>query len=177
MNTSIPEQRPSEVLDSALQDSAVCIGCGCADMEPCITPEGPCHWLYRSGDGRLGVCSACDYALSVNRILNERHRQIVDELWSAERDDTYTDESLAMVAACYAAPTGIFRVKHGDPDADPIEATMVPAWPESWHKEWDKRGKHNRIHQLEIAGALIAAEIDRLTRLEQAGKEGPNGKY
>jgi hypothetical protein len=28
---------------------------------------------------------------------------------------------------------------------------------------WDKREKHSRIRRLEIAGALIAAEIDRLT--------------
>lgn len=35
-------------------------------------------------------------------------------------------------------------------------------WP--WPTEWDKRGKHSRHRQLEIAGALIAAEIDRLRR-------------
>jgi len=34
--------------------------------------------------------------------------------------------------------------------------TQVPAW--------DKRKKHNKLRRLVIAGALIAAEIDRLQR-------------
>jgi hypothetical protein len=39
----------------------------------------------------------------------------------------------------------------------------------SWRrvKVWDKREKHDRMRRLEIAGALIAAEIDRL---EAGGK-------
>jgi hypothetical protein len=39
------------------------------------------------------------------------------------------------------------------------------AWPESWDEIWgEKMHDHPRIEQLAIAGALIAAEIDRLQR-------------
>jgi hypothetical protein len=48
------------------------------------------------------------------------------------------------------------------------------AWP--WSRNWDKRDKHSRTRRLEIAGALIAAEIDRLVSdphlmAASAGKE------
>ena len=57
-----------------------------------------------------------------------------------------------MAAACYAAPAQIF-----------VEMSeYVDAWP--WEPQFDKRGKHSRIRCLTIAGALIAAEIDRLKR-------------
>lgn len=39
-------------------------------------------------------------------------------------------------------------------------ADEVGPWP--WSDAWDKRKKHDRIRQLSIAGALIAAEINRL---------------
>ena len=31
----------------------ICKVCGCTDDKPCITEEGPCHWVMR------GFCSAC----------------------------------------------------------------------------------------------------------------------
>ncbi len=40
---------------------------------------------------------------------------------------------------------------------------MVDPWP--FEKELDKRLKHNRIKKLAIAGALVAAELDRLLRI------------
>jgi hypothetical protein len=38
-------------------------------------------------------------------------------------------------------------------------------WP--WDREWWKPTPNNRIRELAKAGALIAAEIDRLQRLEE----------
>lgn len=39
---------------------AVCIGCGCDDLHPCVV-EAPqaCHWLRLDRGAGLGVCSAC----------------------------------------------------------------------------------------------------------------------
>ncbi|HCT33652.1 MAG TPA: hypothetical protein DF966_10890, partial [Sulfitobacter sp.] len=37
-------------------------------------------------------------------------------------------------------------------------------WPSEWDDEWDKRDQLDRRRKLVIAGALIAAEIDRLDR-------------
>jgi hypothetical protein len=38
-------------------------------------------------------------------------------------------------------------------------------WP--WPAEFDKREKHGQKRSLEIAGALIAAELDRIERINE----------
>lgn len=96
-------------------------------------------------------------------VMAERRRQLDAEGWSAAHDDEHDDESLAIVAACYAAhgvaaPDGLVRVLV-DANGEPRDA-----WPSSWGYEWDKRRKHPRLRKLAIAGALIMAEIDRLLR-------------
>jgi hypothetical protein len=105
----------------------------------------------------------------VELIAAERRRQISVEGWTPEHDDEHEDSSLAMAAVCYAADRPIFEreewtggVQFGDP------------WP--WGPAWDKRPRDRkgdlcearttkqRIRNLVKAGALIAAEIDRLQR-------------
>lgn len=95
-------------------------------------------------------------------IAKERRRQVSAEDWSPEHDDEHTSEELARAGAFYAWPTerGIGDV-YGDQSL----------WPDEWHIKWDKKHKHSRIRQLVIAGALIAAEIDRLQRQESAPAE------
>lgn len=87
-------------------------------------------------------------ASGVARISIERQRQIFEEGWSAQHDWAHDGGELAVAAACYA-------LAHGD-----TESTGVPStWPfeASWWKPSD-----DPIRNLEKAGALIAAEIDRL---------------
>jgi len=80
-------------------------------------------------------------------ILNERERQIFSEGWGPYHDNQHTDGSLVQVAIAYAGSAiGIPRYQ----------------WPQSWDTKWDKRKRHDRRRKLVIAGALIAAEIDRL---------------
>lgn len=75
-------------------------------------------------------------------IVSERRRQISEEVYTAEHDAFYIDDELVRAAICYAAPwIG-------------IEATWP--WPAKWYKP------KTREHDLARAGALIAAEIDRL---------------
>lgn len=81
-------------------------------------------------------------------IAFERERQIEQEGWTAEHDDQWTSEELAYAAAFYALPE-----KYGE---------LLSFWP--FALEWNKKSQHNRLRQLQIAGALIAAEIDRLGR-------------
>lgn len=81
-------------------------------------------------------------------IALERGRQIEDEGWSPEHDDQWVNDELVRAAVYYALPR-----RHD----------VLIAWP--WAEAWNKKDKHSRIRQLEIAGALIAAEIDRLQRL------------
>jgi hypothetical protein len=81
------------------------------------------------------------------RIAAERQRQITDERWSARHDGTHTKGQLAMAAAVYAMPPAV----RGD---------GLALWP--WDPWWYKPTPNDRIRELEKAGGLIAAEIDRL---------------
>ena len=110
---------------------------------------------------------------AIDLIRNERERQINTEGWTPEHDDEHENGELAYAAACYAAPEEIylhrdaeisFFINSGDRgDREPLPERHISAWP--WDEEWDKRDKHDRLRQLVIAGALIAAEIDRRLRL------------
>jgi hypothetical protein len=106
------------------------------------------------------------------RIANERRRQIEKEGWTAYHDDDMHDgPSLALAAVCYALPPDheARRPQGGYVDRVP------PLWP--WDEEWWKPvatpndPKLGRIRELEKAGALIAAEIDRLLRAAQPRQE------
>jgi len=95
------------------------------------------------------VQSGCDL------IVAERHRQITSEGWDESHDDSHADGGLALAAAVYATPSARRHYGwHG----------MPQGWP--WDAHWFK--PDTRIRELVKAGALIAAEIDRLQRLEAA---------
>lgn len=81
----------------------------------------------------------------VRRISDERHRQIEKKGHTADHDDTLSDNSLIDAAMAYIT-------------------TNTDNWP--WHDEESYPTFGTRIRNLEKAGALIAAEIDRLIRLE-----------
>ncbi len=107
----------------------------------------------------------------VERIAAERQRQIDVEGWTPEHDDEHDNAEMAMAAACYAAPDLIYTM---DPD-HVQQVVFEDPWP--WDQSWDKRPyrgnrlkanatatRATRIRMLEKAGALIAAEIDRILR-------------
>jgi hypothetical protein len=88
----------------------------------------------------------------IERIGAERKRQIEVEGWTAEHDDKWVNGELAEASATYAS------LPH-------CEGAFI-----NWRKlhwpfdiEWYKP-EENRIRELEKAGALVAAEIDRLLR-------------
>jgi hypothetical protein len=94
-------------------------------------------------------------------IAAERRRQIEAEGWTPEHDDQHQDSELAFAACYYAMPCMI--VRHCGEHLCPI----VPGdfFKETgWDQKWAKRDKKGRIQRLAVAGALIAAEIDRLKR-------------
>ncbi len=91
-------------------------------------------------------------------IAAERDRQINEEGWSAEHDAEHTGCELAWAATHYVAPGPI---KARSLITDEYEADV---WPGTWSDVWNKKEKHDRIKQLVIAGALIAAEIDRILK-------------
>jgi len=92
------------------------------------------------------------------------------------------ESQLAMAAACYAAPEQLYRLQGGDDDF-----IMADPWP--WEKNHDRRQSvgerklyggtlpadpdsctiEERIELLALAGAMIAAEIDRLKTVSMSG--------
>lgn len=106
-------------------------------------------------------------------IAEERNRQIDQEGWDAEHDDNHEEGELALAAICYASPVPIFiKEEHGRgigfidpwPWFDTVEVTRYNDGLTTRVPAWDKRKKHSKLRRLVIAGALIAAEIDRLQR-------------
>ncbi len=77
----------------------------------------------------------------IDLIAAERRRQIMEEGWTPEHDAEHVNGELALAAACYTS---------GD----------FGNWP--WDPQWLK--PKDRVRDLVRAGALIAAELDRLAK-------------
>lgn len=129
----------------------------------------------------------------IELIAAERQRQIEVEGWTAEHDDEHGDQDMARAAACYARPRtpttcadcdgrGRFKIDHVfSPDEEgPCgkcggvgivgpDASVPTDWP--WDDEWWKPVPDDRVRELTKAGALIAAEIDRLLRAASEEKQ------
>jgi hypothetical protein len=127
---------------------------------------------------RSVISSASPLSDGVSLIAAERKRQVEKEGWTPAHDDEHTMQEIALAAAVYAWP-------------QPRPLAVKKAWP--WDRGWFKptipeyeltgcgcRGAGEcehwggvspdaravaRIRDLTKAGALIAAEIDRLSRL------------
>lgn len=102
----------------------------------------------------------------IEMIAAELKRQIEEEGFGAVRDAAHVNDELARVAICYIASASDLQIDETDTHGSSVPAyrSARDLWPESWHKDWDKRDTHSRRRKLEIAGALIAAELDRLIR-------------
>lgn len=97
----------------------------------------------------------------IELISEERERQKSVEGWTQEHDAEHCFGELANAAACYAI-TDFYKTR----DVVSVECEdgtvrQVPVmWP--WNGIWWKPEPNDRIKELTKAGALIAAEIDRL---------------
>lgn len=87
---------------------------------------------------------------AIEMLIKERERQLNEEGWTTEHDDTHIGYELSLAAGSYIAPVFI------DDNRIPVQ------WP--WDKEWWKPSPDNKIKELVKAGALIIAEIERLQR-------------
>lgn len=85
-------------------------------------------------------------------ITAERRRQVEAEGWTPEHDAHHTSGELATAGACYALPQ---RERTSSPGLP-----YPRGWP--WGVRAWKPEPGDRIRELAKAGALIAAEIDRL---------------
>jgi hypothetical protein len=107
----------------------------------------------------------------VRLIAAERKRQVEEEGWSPQDDaGMWPGGELAKAAAAYALPEGVRYMQAVKiVNSRPVYRRTLLA--ELWGMElsWWKPSPGSRIRELEKAGALIAAEIDRL--LIQEGGE------
>jgi hypothetical protein len=124
-----------------------------AEQEPRRSPVQP------------GSIRPPDASRGVRLIAAERQRQIMQEGWTPEHDDEHNTGELGYAAAAYmdwadAQVKELLDVsdwREGVLDSDGIPFI----WP--WHSLWWKPSD-DPIRNLVKAGALIAAEIDRLQR-------------
>jgi len=101
----------------------------------------------------------------VARIAAERRRHVDVEGWTPEHDARHDNFDLAAAASAYSYFASLTDVRRNSLRARQHPDDRVPnAWP--WDTSWWKPGADNtssaRIRELEKAGSLNAAEIDRL---------------
>lgn len=90
-------------------------------------------------------------------IAHERLRQIATEGYDPDHDDAHADGELLAAAYCYLLADG--PVTTMPPD---IAFAVGFTWP--WDRA-DFKPEQYQVRNLVKAGALIAAEIDRLQRV------------
>jgi hypothetical protein len=91
---------------------------------------------------------------AVRRVELERCRQVVTEGFTPEHDAKYHQVELARAAAAYVTPAGWRRV-------DTNGVPLIWPWPSLWWKP-SPQTRAGRLRDLEKAGALILAEMERL---------------
>jgi len=105
-------------------------------------------------------------------IAEERQRQIAVEGWTPEHDDGHATRELAHAAKCYLRlytnRAWVFTNELGFPSIgnDGPEKYRAEKAPDEWPWEFESWKPKDPLADLVKAGALIAAEIDRLQRKE-----------
>lgn len=128
-------------------------------------------WLSGEGDGSYCAVKAIERLTSakagdgmgrhrgVQAFLAERIRQVRVEGWTIDGDNDHHNAELARAAACYAMPAHLR-------DSDGLG--VPTAWP--WQEKWWKPARHgtliDRKREIEKAGGLLAAEWERLDRIQ-----------
>jgi hypothetical protein len=107
-----------------------------------------------------------DTTSGADLIAAERARQVEVEGWTPEHDAEHAGAALALAACCYALPPQMRKWKQVPKEyrASGRWQAVTSAVPTLW--PWDgfawKDSPEDRVRELVKAGALIAAEIDRL---------------
>jgi hypothetical protein len=136
-----------------------------------------CGWEGEEDDltehlGSVGCCPSCgsDNFLDVEikdgatLIADERKRQVEEEGYTPEHDQGHSEGELGVAGACYALDLAIGP---DDEVASSFQSHCAEAsdqcWP--WDPKWWNPTPSDPVRQLAKAGALIAAEIDRLQKI------------
>jgi hypothetical protein len=103
---------------------------------------------------------------AIDLIRAERQRQIEKEGYTAEHDDGHLGDQMAVAAAFYAFPDDMRDMGRYQLGGKEVRAPRL--WP--WPPHYWKPTPDDRIRELVKAGALVAAEIDRLLRKQSRRK-------
>lgn len=98
-------------------------------------------------------------------ISAERNRQIKEEGWTAEHDKKHIPGVLALAGAIYALDVAGRADKVPENIREDIINICQVYWPFG-KKGWKPTAPGDPVRQLVKAGALIAAEIDRILSLQ-----------
>lgn len=94
---------------------------------------------------------------AIHDVDAERHRQVLEEGYTEQHDDTHNNGELALAAMAYACPEHVSQF---------FDANDIRLWPFAGEPAFN-----DRRHDLVRAAALLIAEIERIDRA--AG--GPGG--
>ncbi len=98
------------------------------------------------------------YGLGV--IKTERERQVQQHAWEPEHDDLHVNGELVLYAEYWLTrPEEVER-------REEIRRTLAATGTEGWEDIWFKYDERTPEQRLARGGALVAAEIDRLKRIE-----------
>ncbi len=90
------------------------------------------------------------------QIIDERTKQIIELGFDYKHDREHNGDQLLRAAICY-----LIHAYHNSRITELTKSTFWEYWPMSWskNKKWKPKTK---MENLVTAGALIAAEIDRM---------------
>lgn len=127
------------------------------------------HYCLMACDKKGGIAGAvCEpiHLTGAELISDERRRQVEVEGFTSEHDDIeQLDFDLSSVGALYALHASLEKT----PNMSMLFEKIFSYWYPWGKKYWKPTAPNDTIKQLVKAGALIAAEIDRLQRMK--GKE------
>lgn len=115
--------------------------------------HGGCAWAFVTAEGGAGL------------IASERRRQVDEEKFSSSHDDEHKLGQLTDAAMCFNLAADGMSLKGWTVDRARTEM-LAFCWP--WEPQWCKPAETAQGNYVK-AGALIAAEIDRLKRAAAKG--------
>jgi hypothetical protein len=101
---------------------------------------------------------------AIELIAEERARQLTAEGYTHAHDDEHTHGQIAAAALCYTDAHLVALTWHPSHHEEKWTQVMMDRWP--WGEEYFQP-RADPIKNLVKAGALIAAEIERLQRLQK----------
>tara|TARA_Y100000588_G_scaffold186210_1_gene200081 strand:+ start:22511 stop:23161 length:651 start_codon:yes stop_codon:yes gene_type:complete len=164
------EHSASDELNDKWFDGGIC---DCSDWLPsCDAPDSFLLSIHDTDDGPIALFAVPIQTKLIaaksgaQLIFDERTRQLEVEGYTSEHDDNYKKGTLVMAAITYAtAATSSPSLRNQFRTCAEVNKPLRH-WP--WEMSYLKLGSDDchssRIRELTKAGALIAAEIDKLQR-------------